>query len=345
MKRTELLEKCKSLGIKKVSSKSKSELIAILESTNKQITDNQTTDKYKIAFNNVLTQLLQILPKDKTRTVCEKCYELGHESKNENCKFYDKNNIYIKYKIQNYILSQHVLNDKIIENSIFELSQILGISNSFCNTLYQEVINSEFTNRNIDIQIYIQNIKDNSQKCYDCNKQLYFVQKNTNRIWKNNHLCDLCWAKYKPQRDILWQQIITYKPKICTLCSYQQIIQDSSDERFHYDHINMFNKDLSICDMVNSGTDIQIIYKELDKCQILCITCHHIVTDIENKLGFTTIKRNLTRNLNKQSITQSEYNIQTLHYKNLYQIKMLNVYQEIKNYIIYHNTSHKIDTT
>ena len=321
MKRTELLEKCKSLGIKKVSSKSKAELIAILDSHKN--TQNADTDKYKIIFNNVLKELLQYTSQKTTQY----------------------NNNQLKSKIKNYILLQNILNDTIIDKTISDISQLLGITKTFCKSLYQEIIQSEFIDRPIHIPTYIQYIKDNSQKCYDCNKQLYFVQKNTNRIWKNNHLCDLCWAKYKPQRDILWQQIITYKPKQCTLCSYKHIIQDTTDERFHYDHINMFNKDFTICDMVNIGSDIQIIYKELDKCQILCINCHHIITDIERKLGFTTAKANLNRKLTKSQITQDEYEQQKLYYQNLYQIKMLNVYDEVKKYIISQSPTPNFDTS
>ena len=82
--------------------------------------------------------------------------------------------------------------------------------------------------------------------------------------------------------------------------------------------------------MVNEGLNIEEIYSEIDKCQILCLSCHHIVTDIEHRLGFTRIKQTLTRNLNQCEITEEEYNKQTLYYQNIYEEKMRNIYEELK---------------
>jgi len=82
--------------------------------------------------------------------------------------------------------------------------------------------------------------------------------------------------------------------------------------------------------MVNECVNIEEIYSEIDKCQILCLSCHHIVTDIEHKLGFTRIKQTLTRKLNQSEITEEEYNKQTQYYQNIYEEKMKFVYKELK---------------
>jgi len=47
--------------------------------------------------------------------------------------------------------------------------------------------------------------------------------------------------------------------------------------RFHYDHIDMFDKTDSICKMIKDGTDMTAIYEEINKCQLLCISCHIVV--------------------------------------------------------------------
>ena len=84
----------------------------------------------------------------------------------------------------------------------------------------------------------------------------------------------------------------------------------------------MFDKGNSICSMVNEGNIIDDIYIELDKCQILCLSCHHIVTDIENNLVFTRIKQNLTRKLNNFEITEEEYNQKKIEIGLIYVNKM-----------------------
>ena len=91
-----------------------------------------------------------------------------------------------------------------------------------------------------------------------------------------------------------------YKPHNCVICSK---IQKKGCDSFHYDHLNMFDKHKSVCDMVAQGENIGEIYKELDKCQSMCVQCHHIVTNIERELEFTTVKSNLTRRLTKNRIT------------------------------------------
>jgi|TARA_A100001015_G_scaffold131766_1_gene146284 hypothetical protein len=105
--------------------------------------------------------------------------------------------------------------------------------------------------------------------------------------------------------------------------------QTNPSDRFHYDHLNMFDKKDS---MVNEGICIDEIYAEIDKCHILCLTCHHIVSDIENKVGFTRIKANLTRSVNHGDITEREYVEKTNQYQTLYEFKMKNIYEEIRKY-------------
>ncbi len=82
--------------------------------------------------------------------------------------------------------------------------------------------------------------------------------------------------------------------------------------------------------MVNEGNTIDEIYKEIDKCQILCLSCHHIVTDIESKLGFKRIKQILTRKLKNNKITEEEYSQQKIEIGRLYVIKMYEIYNKLK---------------
>lgn len=311
MNKSELISKCRELGIKGVSSKTKDEIILIIE--------NHTPIKENI----LMKELLSKTPKDKQRKVCKKCHELGHNSNSITCKInIDKNNK-LKDKIKNFILSQNEF-EKTIEDYCNELSILLDITPNLCRSLYNEIPLNELLNRQIDINHYL--TTKLSKPCNQCNKTILFIQTNTQRMWKGLEICDTCWISYEEERNFIWKQIRTYKKIQCEICS---VIQNTY-ERFHYDHLNMFNKGNSICSMVNEGETIEHIYSEIDKCHILCLPCHHLVTDIENKLGFTRIKQTLTRKLNQNEITQKEYEKQTIYYQNIYKEKMKFIYEELK---------------
>ena len=91
--------------------------------------------------------------------------------------------------------------------------------------------------------------------------------------------------------------------------------------------------------MINEGRDINEIYEELDKCQSMCIQCHHIVTDIENKFGFTLVKINLSKKLTAETISIEDYNAEVELYKKIYSKKMNPYISSYKqNYLVYNLT-------
>jgi hypothetical protein len=252
---------------------------------------------------------------------------LGHNTTSTACKLViDKNNK-LTQKIKNYILSQNCLEDKSVEEYCAELSVLLDITPNFCKSLYNEIPLNELLNREMNINTYLNNINQLSKKCNECHKNTVCIQTNTHRIWKGNDICDTCWCKYEDYRKLNWEKIKAYKTIQCEICDS---IQTHNLERYHYDHLNMFNKGNSICSMINEGVEIEDVYSEIDKCHILCLSCHHIVTDIEHKLGFTRVKQTLTRKLNQSEITEAEYNEQTIYYQNIYEEKMKFIYKELK---------------
>jgi hypothetical protein len=327
MNRTDLLQKCKEMGIKGVSSKTKKELLLIINEN-----ENEKEQSYHVnistnTLTNVLNELIIKIPKDKLRKVCKNCYELGHNKTSTFCKINIDRNNKLKQKIKKYILSSNWLEEKSIDEYCIELSVLLEITPSLCKTLYNEIPLDELLDRDIDMEIYLKNMNQLSKRCNECNKKIICIQSNTNHIWNGNDICDTCWSNHESERNLIWEQIIAYKPIQCEICNS---IKTHPTERYHYDHLNMFNKDKSVCSMVNECVNIEEIFSEIDKCQILCLSCHHIVTDIERKLGFTRIKQMLTRNLNNCEITEEEYNKQTQHYQKIYEEKMKDVYKELK---------------
>ena len=334
MNKKELLQKCKDMGINGVSSKKKDEIL--------QIIDNKEKDTERIIhenkFKNVLQQLLFQTPKDKLRKVCKQCHELGHNSNSISCKInVDKNNI-LKNKIKIYMLAQDCLSEQTIDKHkhFDDLSIMLEISPNLCKSLYNDIPAVELLERKMDIDRYIEHTLQISLKCYDCDKIIHNIQTNTNRIWNGNTLCDTCWCNYSDCRNQMWENIYKYKRMECVLCNS---VKKNAGERYHYDHVNMFNKGNSICSMVNDGLNTQEIFEEIDKCQVLCLPCHHTVTDIEHKLGFTRIKQDLTRQLNQDEITQDEYDKNASNYQQLYEEKMKQVYINLQ---YQHLKTHKL---
>lgn len=331
MSKKELLQRCKELNIKGVSSKNKDELLFILKDyeENKAYINNKNEEvNIKPSYlNNVLNELLSVIPKDKCRKVCKNCNELGHTISSKKCKINIEKNKIIKGKIKQHMITRNCLENKTIDELCDELSVILNITPNLCKTLYNEIPLEELFDKQLDIPNYLKDINHLSKQCIECNKNMLYIQTNTNRIWKGNEICDTCWHYHDDERQLLWKKVKEYKFIQCEICSS---IQQFKTERYHYDHFNMFNKDKSICTMINEGIIIEDIYNEIDKCQILCLSCHHIVTDIEHKLGFTRIKQILTRKLNQCELTEEEYNKQKIYYESIYQEKMKNIYKELK---------------
>ena len=55
----------------------------------------------------------------------------------------------------------------------------------------------------------------------------------------------------------MWAEIKEYKPIVCYICNKRQ---RTKGERFHYDHLNMFDKSESVCSMVDRGDNIKDIF-------------------------------------------------------------------------------------
>ena len=100
-------------------------------------------------------------------------------------------------------------------------------------------------------------------------------------------------------------------------------------ERYHYDHLSMFDKSDSICSMIMRGDDIQLIYEEEAKCTLICIQCHDIITKIEHLYVFTRAKTALTIKLNNEKITPEEHKLQTQKWNKIYCEKMHHIYDKV----------------
>lgn len=283
MTRPELLKTCKDLEIKGVNTLRKEELIEKI---------NEYHSKLKLP--PFLQELLQTTPTDTKRKVCKQCYELGHNATSIHCIMnaeQNKRNIEI---IKNYFLLQELDSDNRLHFDV--LSKQMNITMDHCKLLYREIPRIEWTKRPFDLRKHMESFPVTS--CHECEKQVYMVQWNTVHTWKENKLCDTCYSKHAEDREQMWKQIDHYRKIECAICLS---IKKYKEERYHFDHINMFNKENGIYSMVSDGSNMEDIHKEIDKCQVLCISCHHMVTSIERKTGFFEIKRDYTAAYLKQT--------------------------------------------
>jgi len=265
----------------------------------------------------VLVELTQSTPKDTHRKVCKHCHELGHGISSICCII----NVNKKNRLKNQIMAFAMKQDCSISGDEIcrEISIQLGISFNSCQSMYQEISPLALLDRPMNLSL----LECETHQCSECTTRTCCE---TGRLWKNELMCDLCWLQKSNDRERLWKEVHAYRQPKCVICLR---IKQHFGERFHYDHLNMFDKADSICSMINNGTELADIYIEIDKCQVLCISCHHKVTKVENHIGFTRIKKNLTRRLNQNEITQEEYIFETKKYQDIYKSKMMCVYHEL----------------
>lgn len=138
-------------------------------------------------------------------------------------------------------------------------------------------------------------------QCASCHRHVYSVP----RLWEDKSYCDECHTQtFRSLIAERWANIHDYASRThkteCTICGKAAMYNKEMGNRFHFDHLNMFEKTESICVMVQSGHPMPSIYKELDQCQILCTSCHRIVTEIERRGGFNRLKGRMTRDHKKE---------------------------------------------
>ena len=93
--------------------------------------------------------------------------------------------------------------------------------------------------------------------------------------------CKLCGNAYRRNRQIeVFNEIASIKTeKGCELCGYSK-----PSAALHFDHIDPSEKYMQISTMISQMKSKELIYKEIEKCRVLCANCHAEVT-WENRHG------------------------------------------------------------
>lgn len=157
--------------------------------------------------------------------------------------------------------------------------------------------------------------------CHYCNQMQYILHH-----CKDIDICSDCYcSRTKCLTDKISEYIRSECNNQCAFCMKEY----SQNSRFHFDHINMFSKEDTIGLMIKRLEDIDTILDEAKKCQLLCYSCHYVVTKLEVNNGFIKAKTKLTRRSKKgEDITADNEKL----YKE-YETVMYPYYEKIKHAI------------
>ena len=170
--------------------------------------------------------------------------------------------------------------------------------------------------------------------CSSC-KAIFYIPLHE---WKGNKECATCYGKHVEEIETTWKEIEKYLDKAnsskCIFCERSRY----DGIPLHFDHINMFEKEDTICYMVRRGETFETILPELAKCQVLCKSCHSVVTAVENVVGFRRAKTNLTREINGtlkgcETLSADEAAKKQKLYRDLYKKSIEPIYPLIKKLI------------
>lgn len=134
-------------------------------------------------------------------------------------------------------------------------------------------------------------------KCDSCNSP-FFSKKWINN-WKSVDLCVNCSSipeisnEKQFLRDIVHCHLIATNQKNCDICDLEIFVGNNLHcvNKFELDHKNTFTKSYAVGFMCLEGYGVETILEELAKCRVLCVSCHSVVTYVENVCGVGRCKQ------------------------------------------------------
>lgn len=182
----------------------------------------------------------------------------------------------------------------------------------------------------IDKQMIVEWMSTIQYKCINCSVYEY----TSPFIWKENPYCESCFIRlFKEEVDRRWEYIRDYsiatQKTACNLCGKKARFDRSLGSRFHYDHIDMFDKTDSVCSIVSTGKPIEDAEREIDKCQLLCVSCHKLITQMEQQCGFVRLKKHYRKEY-METENKEKHDSLTKEYSMIYKVFMEKIYSIVK---------------
>jgi hypothetical protein len=279
----------------------------LVETHNKRFNSKRTEETYKVRVRKVA--------KDNDIVLKSKIF-WSESDKTKLIKLVNENPLNVDWASISKLFNRTELSVRTMYNELVPVDKHIE---SCMNTISEE-----------DIKQVMNNLE---HKCSNCNKNMYCQP----LLWENMEYCEEC--HYKSYNDKIkdrWILISEYSCKVgkdkCNICNKKCDFTQTSVCKFNYDHKNMFEKSNTIFSMNKQGIDLSYIYKEIDLCQLLCVSCHNIVTSIEQKTGFNRIKINMTREYNKTNDIENKNNL-IKQYSDIYEKYMNNIYEIVRKLI------------
>lgn len=190
------------------------------------------------------------------------------------------------------------------------LSQRFDRKEAYLKSLYNKTVSAaDHVRVSLDSlsDEWMKELMEEGRDCAGCHIRVYCAPKK----WDGGEYCVSCHVKcFSEEISSRWKMVNEYarstsKDK-CNICKMPATYNKEIGNGFHFDHVNMFEKSGSICSMVNTGVPLSSIYMELDVCQLLCVSCHGLVTTLERRCGFMRMKNNMTRSHKKKASEHTE---------------------------------------
>ena len=215
-----------------------------------------------------------------------------------------------------------------------ELAHIFDCTETYLRTLYNDTVppmdHVRICIKSMTDTVIQDLLQTTGFECTGCHRHLYSVP----RQWEDRTYCDECHVDtFRDQITDRWAHVNHYAKTTdkdrCNICGVLATYNKEMGNRFHFDHLNMFEKSDSICVMVQTGRLLEEIYKEIDQCQVLCVSCHRLVTELERRSGFMRLKNNMTRDYKK---TEDNEQLQKEKEENMraYSEFMTNIYSLLR---------------
>jgi hypothetical protein len=229
------------------------------------------------------------------------------------------------------------------------LSQRFDRTEIYLRNLYNKIVPAADHMRlsldSLSDELMMELMEKEGHDCIKCHSRMYCPPKR----WDGAEYCGVCHSRcFSDEITSRWKMVNEYarstsKDK-CNICYVGATYNKEIGDRFHFDHVNMFEKSESICTMVMTGVPLSSIYMELDVCQLLCVSCHGLVTTLERRFGFMRMKNNMTRShkkkasesVNESNLTdasESAEDLELMETRSQYESLMLRVYDVIRRHV------------
>ena len=262
----------------------------------------------------------------------------GHRSTSLDCAIKKRKEEELSVRFRDYIVSHKLYDTARLDFA--SIGEALNISSNKAKQLHKSLFESDpesFLNQ--EDEHLLDEVFSDMLCCDECGVSLPNIGNEMFRDWGTSKICNDCWFNHAGDRDNLWNQLVDYLSSkneggesVCNICLKSIDYGNYPYNRFYCDHLNGFEKTDSICNMVKVGKSIDDIISEVDKCQLVCYSCHVILTNLERRLPFSRLKTDLTKRLNGGKITLEEYNSERVRYGKIYEDRMVPLYDRLRAY-------------